>query len=137
MGTFLSSLPNTVIPKLCSTKLSPIWGMTPMPHGPLWAAASGFGGAGFFVAGLAGDGLVGDGLGAGLGAVCAKAGCASASASNKAAVRATFRSAVSISLDRQNCNRESVRVNRANTSVLTSLPDRERLNDRQGRNLPT
>ena len=51
----MRSLPNTVIPKLCSKKLSPIWGMTPMPQGPLWAAASGFGGAGFFVVGLAGD----------------------------------------------------------------------------------
>src|SRR5580704_7966873 len=96
MGTFLSSLPNTVIPKLCSAKFSPIWGMTPMPQGPLWAAASGFGGAGFFVVGLAGDGLVGDGLVAGLGAVCARAGCASANASNKAAVRVTSHSAVCI-----------------------------------------
>ena len=107
-----------------------------MPQGPLWAAASGFGGAGFFVAGLAGDGLVGDGWGAGLGAVCAKAACASANASNKAAVRVTSRSAVSIGLDLQNCTRESMRVNRArapneNTGVLTPLPDRERRNDRK------
>ena len=129
MGTFLSSLPNTVIPKLCSAKLSPIWGMTPMPQGPLWAA-SGFGGSGFFAAGLAGlvgEGFVGDdlagaGLGAAVGAVCARAGCASASASHKATLRITSRSAVSTRLDQQNCNRESVRVNRArapndNTSV--------------------
>ena len=120
MGTFLSSLPNTVIPKLCSKKLSPIWGMTPMPQGPLWAA-SGFGGSGFFAAGLAGlvgEGFVGDdlagaGLGAAVGAVCARAGCASASASHKATLRITSRSAVSTRLDQQNCNRESVRVNRA------------------------
>ena len=105
MVTFLSSLPNTVIPKLCSAKFSPIWGMTPMPQGPLWAAVSGFGGAGFFVAGLAGEGLineglVGDGLGAGLGAVCAKAGCASASANHKAILWITSCSAVSIRFDR-------------------------------------
>src|SRR5580704_2877834 len=122
MGTFLSSLPNTVIPKLCSAKFSPIWGMTPMPQGPLWAA-SGFGGSGFFAAGLAGiglageglvgEGLAGEGLGAAVGAVCARAGCASASASHKATLRITFRSAVSVKLDEQNCNRESVRVNRA------------------------
>src|SRR5580692_4004329 len=143
IGTSLSSLPNIVSPMLLSAMVSPIWGMTPMPQGPLWAAASGFDGVGFFAAGLAGDGLVGDGLGAGLGAVCAKAGCASASASHKATLRITSRSAVSIRLDRQNCNRESVRVNRArapneNTSVLTPLPDRDRRNDRQrARNLPT
>src|SRR5580704_12766529 len=118
MGNFLISLPNTVIPKLCSAKLSPIWGMTPMPQGPLWAAASGFGGSGFFAAGLAGtglagEGLVGEGLGAAVGAVCARAGCASASASHKATLRITFRSAVSVKLDPQNCNRESGRVNRA------------------------
>src|SRR5579862_4215577 len=123
MGTFLSSLPNTVIPKLCSKKLSPIWGMTPMPQGPLWAAASGFAGSGFFAAGLAGiglageglvgEGLVGEGLGAAVGAVCARAGCASASASHRATLRITFCSAVSVKLDEQNCNRESVRVNRA------------------------
>ncbi len=142
MGTFLSSLPNTVIPKLCSAKLSPIWGMTPMPQGPLWAA-SGFGGSGFFAAGLAGlaglvgEGFVGDdlagaGLGAAVGAVCARAGCAragcaSASASHKATLRITSRSAVSTRLDQQNCNRESVRVNRAwapneNTSVRGCAP---------------
>src|ERR1700733_13742521 len=118
MGTFLSSLPNTVIPKLCSKKLSPIWGMTPMPHGPLWASASGFAGSGFFAAGLAGaglagEGLVGEGLGAAVGAVCAKAACARASANHKATLRITFRSAVSVKLERQNCNHESVRVNRA------------------------
>jgi hypothetical protein len=112
--------------------------MTPMPQGPLWAAASGFGGAGFFVVGLAGDGLVGDDVGAAVGAVCARAACASANASNKAAVRVTSRSAVSIRLDRQNCNRESVRVNRANTSVRTPLSDRVRRNDSgRGPNLPT
>src|SRR5580700_13459 len=92
--------------------------MTPMPHGPLWAAASGFAGSGFFAAGLAGtglagEGLVGEGLGAAVGAVCAKAACASASANHKATLRITFRSAVSVKLDRQNCNHESVRVNRA------------------------
>ena len=118
MGTCLRSLPNIVSPMLCSAKLSPIWGMTPMPQGPLWAAASGFGGAGFFVAGLAGngfvdEGLAGEGLGAAVGAVCARAGCASASASHKATLRITSRSAVSTRLDQQNCNRESVRVNRA------------------------
>ena len=122
MGTSLRSLPNSVSPMLVSTKLSPIWGMTPMPQGPLWAAASGFGGAGFFVAGLAGEGLVGEGLGAAVGAVCARAGCASASANHKAILWITFRSAVSIGFDLQNCNRESVLVNRAwapneNTSV--------------------
>ena len=118
MGTFLSSLPNIVIPTLCSTKLSPIWGMTPMPQGPLWAAASGFGGSGFFAAGLAGiglagEGLVGEGLGAAVGTVCARAGWASASASHKAILWITFRSAVSTRFDRQNCNRQSVRLNRA------------------------
>src|SRR5580693_9675412 len=117
MGTFLNSLPNTVIPKLCSKKLSPIWGMTPMPHGPLWAAASGFAASGFFAAGLAGtglagEGLVGEGLGAAVGAVCAKAACASASANHKAILWITFRSALSVRFDRKNCNRESVRVNR-------------------------
>src|SRR4029077_12020113 len=131
-------------------KLSPIWGMTPMPHGPLWAA-SGFGGSDFFatgLAGLVGEGFVGGalagaGLGPAVGAVCAKAGCASASASHKAILWITSRSAVSIRSDWQNCNRESVRVNRArapneNTSVLTPLPDRDRRNDRQrARNLPT
>src|SRR5580700_7734277 len=147
MGTFLSSLPNTVIPKLCSKKLSPIWGMTPMPHGPLWAA-SGFGGSGFFAAGLAGidlagAGLVDEGLGAAVGAVCARAGCASASANHKAILWITFRSAVSVSFDQQNCNRESVRVNRArapneNTGVLAPLPDRRgETTLGRGRNLPT
>ena len=96
--------------------------------GAVWAAASGFGGSGFFAVGLAGiglvgeglagedlagEGLVGEGLGAAVGAVCAKAGCASASANHKTTVRITFRSAVSVRLDRQNCNRESVPVNRA------------------------
>src|SRR4029077_4658077 len=89
MGTSLSSLPNIVSPMLVSAKFSPIWGMTPRPQGPLWVAASGFGGAGFFAAGLAGIGLAGEdwgdeGLGAAVGAVCARAGCASASASHKA-----------------------------------------------------
>jgi hypothetical protein len=91
---------------LVRAKFSPIWGMTPMPQGPLWAAASGFGGSGFFAAGLAGEGfvdevlagegLVGEGLGAAVGAVCARAGCASASANHKAILWITFRSAVSI-----------------------------------------
>src|SRR5260370_10874388 len=141
MGTFLTSLPNTVIPKLCSSKFSPIWGMTPMPQGPLWAAASGFGCSGFFAAGLAGEGLVGEGLvgeglGAAVGAVCARAGCASASANHKAILCITSCSAVSIKLHQQNCNHEPVRVNRAwapnqNTGVRTPLPDRERQNDHQ------
>jgi hypothetical protein len=70
------------------------------------------------LAGLVGEGFVGDdlagaGLGAAVGAVCARAGCASASASHKATLRITSRSAVSTRLDQQNCNRESVRVNRA------------------------
>jgi hypothetical protein len=95
--------------------------MTPMPQGPLWAA-SGFAGSGFLAADLAGEGFVdevlaGEGLvgegGAAVGAVCARAGCASASASHKAILWITFRSAVSIRFDQQNCNRESVRVNRA------------------------
>ena len=110
MGTSLRSLPNIVSPMLCTTKLSPIWGMTPM-QGPCAAAASGFGGSGFFAAGLAGEGLAGEGfvaegfvaeglagkgLGAAVGAVCARAGCASASASHKAILWITSRSAVSI-----------------------------------------
>ena len=117
MGTSLSSKLNS--PIFCTSKLSPIWAMTPI-QGPCSAAASGFGGSGFFAAGLAGDGLVGEGsageglvgeglvgegLGAAVGAVCARAGCASASASHKATVRITFRSAVSVRLDRKNCNR--------------------------------
>ena len=44
--------------------------------------------------------LVGDDVGAAVGVVCARAACASANASNKAAVRVTSRSAVSIGLDR-------------------------------------
>ena len=92
--------------------------MTVRPQGPLCAAASGFCGSGFFTAGLAGlvgEGFVGDylagaGLGAAVGAVCARADCASASASHKATLRITFRSAVSVRLDLQNCNRELVRV---------------------------
>ena len=59
------------------------------------------------------NGLVGEGLGAAVGAVCARAGCASASANHKAILWITSRSAVSTRLDWQNCNRESVRVNRA------------------------
>src|SRR3984957_13980703 len=147
MGTFLNSLPNTVIPKLCSAKFSPIWGMTPMPQGALWAAASGFRGSGFSGAGLAGigladAGLVGEGLGAAVGAVCARAGSASARANHKAILWITFRSAVSVRFDQQNCNRESVRVNRGrgpngNTSVPTPPPARERRNDpRPGPILP-
>ena len=96
MGTSLSSKLNS--PIFCTSKLSPIWGMTPI-HGPRSAAASGFGGSGFFAAGLAGigladAGLVGEGLGAAVGAVCARAGCASASASNKAKLRITSRSSI-------------------------------------------
>jgi hypothetical protein len=172
---------------LCTAKLSPIWGMTPM-QGPCSAAASGFGASGFFAAGLAGEGLAGEGfvaegfvaegfvaegfvaegfvaegfvaegfvaeglagkglagkgLGAAVGAVCAKAGCASASANHKAMLWITFRSAASGGLEPQNCNRESVRVNRArapneNSSVRTRLSDRARRNDSpSGRNPPT
>jgi hypothetical protein len=152
MGTSLRSLPNIVSPMLCTAKLSPIWGMTPM-QGPCSAAASGLAASGFLAAGLAGEGLgdegfvdevfvgeglVGEGLGAAVGAVCARAGCASASANHKAILWITSRSAVNIRLARQNCNRESVRVNRANTSVRKPLSDRVRRNDpRSGRNPPT
>jgi hypothetical protein len=91
-------------------------------QGPCSAAASGFAVFGFFAAGLAGEGLADEGLigeglggelGAAVGAVCARAGCASASANHKAILWITSRSAVSTRLDWQNCNRESVRVNRA------------------------
>jgi hypothetical protein len=136
MGTRLSSKLNS--PIFCTSKLSPIWAMTPM-QGPCSAAASGFGGSGFFAAGLAGVGLVGEGLagegfGEAVGAVCASAGCASASASHKATLRITFfaplsagtaigkacepsaagcRYEWSIRLDRRNCNRKSARGNSA------------------------
>src|SRR5580698_4961762 len=92
MGTSFDSLPNIPSPIVCTTKWSPMWGITPT-HGPRWAAAagvapaSGFGGAGFFAAGLMGEGLAGEGLG--VGAVWARAGCATASASNRATVRIT------------------------------------------------
>src|SRR5580704_9864803 len=107
MGTSLRSLPNIVSPMLCTAKLSPIWGMTPM-QGPCSAAASGLAASGFLAAGLAGEGLgdegfvdevfvgeglVGEGLGAAVGAVCARAGCASASANHKAILWITSRSA--------------------------------------------
>jgi hypothetical protein len=58
------------------------------------APASGFGGAGFFAAGLAGEGLANEGAGAGGGAVWARAGCATASASIMAAVRITTSSSL-------------------------------------------
>jgi hypothetical protein len=101
--------------------------MTPM-QGPCSAAASGFAASGFFAAGLAGEGLAGEGfvaegfvaegfvaeglagkgLGAAVGVVCA-------SANHKAMLWITFCSAASGELEQQNCNRESVRVNRAST----------------------
>src|SRR6202044_3083809 len=106
MGTSFKSLPNAMTPIVCTPKRSPMWGITPI-QGPRWAAASGFGGAGFLRAGLAGEGLAGEGLvgeglageglageglGAGVGAVWARAGCATASTSNRATVRITTNS---------------------------------------------
>src|SRR3984957_4096609 len=76
--------------------------MTPM-QGPCWgpaaaaaggAPASGFGGADFFAAGLAGEGLAGEGLGVGVGAVWARAGCATASARKRATMRITTNSSL-------------------------------------------
>lgn len=97
MGTSLNSELNS--PNFCTAKRSPTWGITPM-QGPRWAPASDFGGAGFLRAGLVGKGLsgeelAGDGLGFGVGAVWARAGCATASASKRAAVRITTSSSVS------------------------------------------
>src|SRR5580693_4324119 len=92
MGTSFRSLPNAVNPIVCTAKRSRKWGITPM-QGPRWVAAaavaevapaSDFGGAGFFAAGLAGEGL-----GAGVGASWARAGCATASTSNRARLRIT------------------------------------------------
>src|SRR5450755_824720 len=110
---------NTITPIVCTTKRSPMWGITPIQR-PRWAAAvppavgapaSGFDGAGFFAAGLAGEGLaaegvageglVGEGLCGGVGAVWARAGCATASANKRATVRITTNS--SSQLQRRVC----------------------------------